>query len=162
MKIDRGFTLVELLIALMIFSIISVAALSSVNHMIRAREQQVKYHDINQQLGKAYGLIFQDMMWFIGDISVDQQNVQFTCTQASDENSVITLGYQLKEGKLLRAGVLLLDKVSDIRMSWLTQDKQWVGVFDQEHLKDQPLLFRMQFIAPHLGEVTWVFATPHL
>ena len=159
----KGFTLIELLIALVIFSIISMATLSSVNHMMRAREQQVAHHDANQSLDSAYAHIFQDMMWFVGDVHSTSDDLQFTRTQTTQPNSLASLHYQLIEGQLFRTtnaqSVVLLKNARDIRLSWLLNN-QWVGVFDQSSIQESPSLFRIQFTTQHLGELTWVFAMP--
>jgi prepilin-type N-terminal cleavage/methylation domain-containing protein len=162
----RGFTLIELLISLVIFSLISIAALNSVNHMIRSREHQMAHHEANQSLDRAYAHIFQDMTWFVGDIQASQDNLQFVRTQTSREDSVANVTYKITDGKLFRSlesgTTLLLKDVKDLRLSFLSNKNQWVGAFDQATMEETPLLFRLQFITPHLGEVTWVFATPHL
>lgn len=160
----KGFTLIELLIAMVIFSIISMATLSSVNHMMRAREQQLVHHEANQSLDEAYAHIFQDMMWFVGGVSSTPDDLKFSRTQTTQSNSLAVVHYRLIEGKLFRAvneqAVILLKEAQDFRLSWLLNNHQWVGVFDQANITEAPLLFRVQFKTPHLGEVTWVFATP--
>jgi prepilin-type N-terminal cleavage/methylation domain-containing protein len=170
MKTHHGFTLVELLIALMIFSLISIGALASLNHMMRAREQQVRYHELNQELDLAYGYLFQDMTWLVGDISAHSSTMQFRRTHTSHEQAINSVQYLISDGKLFRSSgslseaprLLLLGKVDNVRLSWLLKNNQWVGVFDQSGLREEPLLLRVQFTAPHLGEVTWVFSLPHL
>lgn len=170
MKNRRGFTLIELLIALMIFSLVSVAALASLNHMMRAREQQVMYHDANEKLDLAYAHLFQDMIWFVGDVSAQRNQLRFSRTQTTQTDPLLEITYILKDGQLFRSAdtqsvkqeVLLLEDVQNLRLSWMFENKQWVGVFDQDALDQSPLLLRIQFDVPHIGEVTWVFATPHL
>jgi len=162
MKQSTGFTLIELLIALAIFSMVSAAALASLHHMMQSREQQVLHHEANQSLDLAYGHIQQDMLWFVGDISAEQESFRFLRTQTSRGSSSVDIHYEVRDGQLFRSGVLIIKNVEDLTLSWLLADHQWFGVFDQAQLDETPLLLRVQFTAPHLGEVSWVFATPHL
>jgi prepilin-type N-terminal cleavage/methylation domain-containing protein len=166
MNCSKGFTLIELLISLVIFSVVSVAALNSVNHMMRAREHQENHHDLNQALDMAYAHFFQDMIWFIGDVTAAEQELHFTRSQNTHAEGVATVIYRVRDGQLYRAvgasETLILDKVEDIRVSWLSSSSQWIGAFDLPVLEANPLLFRLQFVTPHLGEVTWVFTTAHL
>lgn len=166
----KGFTLVELLIALMIFSLVSVGALASLNHMIRAREQQLLHHETKEQVDLAYGQLMQDMIWFHSVLSVSSGQLDFKRTVTQEIATLLEVHYLLKDGKLYRrtgadpeAPVqLLLSDVTALRLSWLLESNQWVGVFDQANLDAAPLLFRLQFNATQLGEVTWVFSLPHL
>jgi prepilin-type N-terminal cleavage/methylation domain-containing protein len=162
----HGFTLIELLISLVIFSLVSIAALNSVNHMMRSREQQITHHDANVSLDQAYAHLFQDTTWFVGDIQATENSIEFTRTQTSHEEVLSPVTYRITDGKLFRTlksgETVLLDNVKDIRLSFLLNNHQWVGAFDQRSLGDNPLLFRLQFITPHLGEVTWVFSIAHL
>lgn len=166
MKYSKGFTLIELLISLVIFSLVSIAALSSVNHMMRSREHQQSRHELDEALDFAYANIYQDMVWFIGDVTAAQEELHFSRTQTSQIEGQTSVTYRVRDGQLYRAlgfsETLMLDKVKDLKISWLSQKNQWVGAFDQAVLDDNPKLLRIQFIAPHLGEVTWVFPTAHL
>jgi prepilin-type N-terminal cleavage/methylation domain-containing protein len=161
-----GFTLIELLISLVIFSLVSVAALSSVNHMMRSREQQITHHDLNIALDQAYAHLFQDMTWFVGDIQVSENSLEFTRTQTSNETALTTVMYKFMDGQLFRSlpsgDTLLLKDAKNIRLSFFLKNNQWVGVFDQKSPGDNPLLLRLQFTTKHLGEVTWIFSIAHL
>lgn len=159
---NDGFTLIELLIALAIFSMVSAAALASLHHMMQSREQQMLHHEANQSLDLAYGHIQQDMLWFVGDVSAEQDSLRFLRTQTSRGSSSVDIQYEVRDGQLFRSGAVILKNIDDLTISWLLADQQWVGVFDQAQLEETPLLLRVQFNAPHLGEVSWVFATPHL
>jgi prepilin-type N-terminal cleavage/methylation domain-containing protein len=166
MKYSRGFTLIELLISLVIFSLVSIAALSSVNHMMRSREHQESRHDLDEALDLAYANIYQDLMWFLGEVTSAQEELHFTRTQTSQAEGKTTVIYRVRDGQLFRAvgssETLMLEKVKDLKLSWLSDKRQWVGAFDQAVLDNNPLLLKVQFIAPHLGEVTWVFSTGHV
>jgi prepilin-type N-terminal cleavage/methylation domain-containing protein len=162
MRDSRGFTLIELLIALLIFSIISAGALASLNHLMRSREQQIAHHQANENLDLAYAHLMQDMIWFVGEISAEQHAFQFLRTQTSIGESTARVEYIIRDGQLFRQGAVILNQVNDLTLSWLLEDRQWVSVFDQAQLESQPLLLRVQFTTPHLGEVTWIFSMPDL
>lgn len=168
MNNSRGFTLIELLIALVIFSLISVSTLASVNHLMRAREQQLALHAINQQLDQAYAHLFQDMIWFVGEFQGNEKSFSFIRTQTSHPDSITQVRYLFQEGKLYRSveeeggPMLLLDKINNLRLSWMMKNQQWISAVDQRGSDDLPLLLRVQFNTPTRGEVTWVFAPPHL
>jgi prepilin-type N-terminal cleavage/methylation domain-containing protein len=168
MKRSPGFTLIELLIALVIFSLISVSTLASVNHLMRAREQQLALHAVNEQLDLAYAHLFQDLIWFVGSFHGNEKSFSFLRTQTSHPDSMIAVRYHYQEGKLYRTvedetqPMLLLDKIGHLQLSWMMKNQQWVTAVDQRGEDDLPLLLRVRFTTPTRGEVTWVFATPHL
>lgn len=163
---NKGFTLVELLIALMIFSVVSIGALSSLNHMMRAREHQQLHHQSTLKLDQAYAHLFQDLLWFSGEIESQSEAFSFIRTTNAHQEGQLRVQYVLREGELWREtgeqSVLILSQVKGLELSWLLDNKHWVSVFDAGEAASEPLLLRVKFQAPDFGEVTWIYSTPHL
>lgn len=167
-----GFTLVEVLISIFILSLISVAALSSFQQMIRAKEVQRSHEAVLTALSFAYTTMLNDLSQkvdLVSTLSFHERMISFTrASQGGDgEKDTATINYQWENDHLTRemqggetvASQTLLKNVRNIEWQWIA-DQSWQDVSVPLSSEQKVRALKLTFIDPVAGEMSWVFMCP--
>lgn len=155
---SRGFTLIELMIALVIFSVVSIGALAGLNQMIRAKEQHAGHQDYRQNLMRSYAEIYQDIKHVTAkplnprgeSVVFNGDSIHFTRTPGMQE-----IYYHVEGSNLYRSyfqgdemiTVPLLENVDDLRILWGGKDQPMLMITFKDHI---------------MGNIKWTFTAPHI
>lgn len=164
MKSKAGFTLIEIMVALVILSLMSAAAVVGLNHMIRAREQQEAHQARYVALINAYAVISQDLMYAImSKTSIDPDHIRITRTINHGPGRIIPskIDYAWDSQSIKRVSKgqesVLISDLDDIKVMVLTKDRLWVEHQHHDKGAGTPLAVKWVLNDLALGEVTWSF-----
>lgn len=176
----KGFTLVEIMIALMVLSLISVGSLASLHYMMRAKEKQMALVQDAETLSLAYAYLENDLIFMSTQplapektiLMTEDEAITFTRTlqqQSVEQSDFQTLSYFVNETQLERVivdddiayGQTLLRDVKNLQWTWLLEDGSWVDTHQMEPQNKRPLAAEVRFDSPTWGTITWLFQIPH-
>lgn len=164
MKSKAGFTLIEIMVALVILSLMSAAAVAGLNHMIRAREKQEAHQARHVELINAYAVISQDLMYAIeSKIEIAPDHIRFsrTLNHGGGHVSPIKIEYAWDSQGIKRLSrgheSELISALDDIKVMILTKDKIWVEHQHHDKTAGPPLALKWVLSDLAVGEVTWSF-----
>lgn len=169
----KAFTLVEVLISIFILSIISVAALSSFQQMIKAKEIQKNHEAVLTSLSFAYTTLSNDISQKMDDdtpLIFTEKNILFERVIEFGDDAFshsANIEYFWENEKLLRhvyhndeKSVQILLKVADnIQWEWLSQDT-WYDISVPSKAEEEIRALKLSFTDPTIGDVVWVFSFP--
>lgn len=173
MKHILGFTLIEIMIALVILTLVSAGAVMGLNHMIRVGEKQKDHHERYQQLTQAYATISQDMFYAImlsdGEqaITVNRHTLGFSRTMTDQRGEVVPvkLEYHWDKHAIKRRSddheVVVLSGLDDIQIMVITSDSAWREVDTMSIESGLPWAIKIIMHDENIGELTWSFTLPH-
>ncbi len=160
---NRAFTLIELIVSMFILSIMSVAALSSFQQMIHAREVQKSHESILNSLSFAYTTLLNDFAKQMKQGSeLSFQAYELTLAGAAGE-----VLYTWDKGTLVRTlknddaspEQTLIKAAQSVKWEWLSEETwQDVSVPNINHTR--PRAFQLSFTDSTFGEVSWIFIAP--
>lgn len=171
MKSKAGFTLIEIMVALVILSLMSAAAVAGLHHMIRVREKQSEHQERYQQMMNAYAVISQDLYYAIRvkpgpsklSFAIEPDSINFSRTISHGPANVspakvsyVWNNQQLKRVTQNRETVLIAD-LEDIKALVLTKDFIWVEHQNADKSDELPLALKLILSDAAIGEVTWSF-----
>lgn len=175
MKKIRAFTLIEIMVALSILTLVGLAAVSGLHHMVRARERQMEHQERYIALTRVYSMFSQDLFYAImsdaeGDehgFSIEKQGIRFSRTMRNEQGQYepVKLEYQFSDHGIKRIAfkheAVLLSGVHDFRVFILTKSQSWQPIENYVQDHHLPLAVRCVFNDEQIGELTWSYALPH-
>lgn len=171
MKSKAGFTLIEIMVALVILTLMSAAAVAGLHHMIQAKEKQAEHHERYLQLVNAYAVISQDVYYAIRlkpeatrhgfVIEPDKLRFSRTLTHGPQHVAPVKLEYAWDNQVLKRIWqdheTVLVSDLDDVKVWVLTKDKLWVEHQHADKTAGLPLALKFILSDNRVGEVTWSF-----
>lgn len=184
-KSTHGFTLVELLIALFIFSLVSLGALQALQHFTQNQPQAEAVADELNQLSLTYAFLLQDMAQLRPSPAPDPAEHEdepplATTLQWQDQNTLLlqrshldTAGqiskaqrirYTFKPTQVLRrqgnSTEELLANIQDLTVEWYEPQQGWQVLTASRDLSSAQAL-RLHFKHPRFGSISWSFLCDH-
>lgn len=168
----HGFTLVEVIIALFILSIISVAALGSFQQMIRAKEVQKAHEAVLTSLSHAYTTLLNDIFQQIEidePLTFHEREMRFKRAWDGTQVGVTTASILYTwEGNTLTREIemgdeqsshVLLKKVSGVQWQWIVDDT-WFDLSVPVPAGKKVRALKLSFRDTTVGELSWIFIRP--
>ena len=135
---EAGFSLIEVMIALMLFSLISLAGIVLVNSILQVRERTEGRLDELGDLQRAMLVVSSDFEQARSQtLRVDERGASI---QRADEVAVIDVTYHLTDGKLMRqlsggqgsgAAQTVLNRVAAARWRIFVKNSGWLDQWPQ-------------------------------
>lgn len=129
---EAGFTLIEMMISLALFALISLAGIALVESVARVEQGTTGRLDRLGQIQRTMFIISRDLEQIsAGSLRQSEAGVQFERQGASVYEAPRPIGYELRgTGLVRRAGAdqLLIDGLSAVRWSFFYPGRGWEGV----------------------------------
>jgi general secretion pathway protein J len=106
---DAGLTLVEMLVALVLFALVGLASFAMLDAIIRARDRTEGRLDSIAQLDRAVNLFSRDLGQSLYERRLDDGQLEFSLYEGG---AVIQMSYGVRDGVLVRR--LLTDMMADV------------------------------------------------
>ena len=152
MRRTRGFTLLEVLVALSIFAAIGVIAYSGLNNVMRQQDQTRKYSDRMNDLQLAYRVFQRDLEQFVGrDIRNEFGDVVPALVAGGNYTGVefTRIGHP-NPANFLRSSMqrvaYLIDDDRLLRRSWRVLDRSQDSLPDEQVLVEDIGGFNMRYL----------------
>jgi general secretion pathway protein J len=126
---EDGFTLIEIMISLALFALISMAGIALVDAVIRVEERTAGRLERLGQFQRALFLISRDLeQMALGSLEQVEGGVQFQRQGSTIYEPPRPIGYAFRDGSLFRragADQLLVDRIADVRWSFFFPGRGW-------------------------------------
>lgn len=149
MKHNAGFTLIEIMVALLIMSIVSAAALAGLRHMIAVKEQQAKYQQRYETLINAYAVISQDFLYAVKKAKFSQHKLHMvrTLNQGGKRIDKTQLDYVWDDHQLKRV--------------WAGHERILIDELIGFEVSETSNALTFSWVDPWVGDLTWSFILAH-
>ncbi len=158
---QQGFTLVELLIAIAILSVISVISYSALSNTLKHQSSQKEHSQNLDQLQKTLLYLARDFsQTFHQEITLEGNNIQLKSVQ---NDTLLTLNYQFNGGTIIRqdatnpdqkAQLILLTSATQIKVRLLDNTNKWHTEWQYKNgSKEYLIAIEIKFTHPYWGEI---------
>ncbi|CAC9628832.1 hypothetical protein [uncultured Gammaproteobacteria bacterium] len=159
-----GFTLVELLIAITILSVIGVISYGALNSTLKHQSVQKRHSQNLIKLQRTLLYFERDFSQvFQGMVTLNKKELQLKSVQ---NDTLLVINYQFS-GSIIRqdstnvsksVNLILLEKIKNSKIRLLDNKNKWHTTWEPENNKNYLKAIEIKFLHPHLGEIKKVVA----